>query len=444
MTASVESTSRLQLFRKLKKCIARSKREGRGTALILVGVRRLRDINIELGYEAGDLALGEVFERIRGLIRRADVVLRVGDTEFAVILPSLTSAAQAELAANRFREVCTQPVRFGATQFKVQLALGLALYPDHGHDGETLLRCADIAMSKARESDGGFTMYTQSDRQAADKLALAAELEEAIDNGDVALHFQPQVHLRTGCLTGVEALARWTSPSQGPIRPDIFIDVAEQGGLIVPFTLWVLNSALRQCQRLRRAGPEFLVSVNLSASVLNDAEIVELVQRARNIWSSARNRLTLEITENAMMVDPEASLRVLEQLSEAGVRLSIDDFGTGYSSMAYLKKLPVDELKIDKSFVLNMMSDSGDARIVEGMINLAHDLGLSVVAEGIEDLRTFDRLAQLGCDYGQGFHIAKPMPVTELGAWLKGSPYRLPDARPRRPADGKSAAGTGS
>lgn len=400
--------------------------EARMLGLLVCRLRNLREVNAELGYEGGDELLAGLAARIGRCLRPVDSLARVGSAEFALILPRLVGAGQVALAANKIVQACRAPIACAGGTVRPRVIVGGALYPDHGSSCESLLRSAELAAAAASESGEAYELYSpQGSVDSLPMLALEGELEAAIETGELELHYQPKLDLGSGRLAGVESLARWTSASLGPVRPDVFVAIAERSGLILPLTMLTLNIALRQCRELAPArGAALPVAVNLSPAVLNNREVGALVARAMRIWDAEPETLTLEVTESAMMADPAASLETLKALRALGVRISIDDFGTGYSSLAYLKTLPVGELKIDKSFVQNMAGDAEDASIVRAVVDLAHNFGLAVVAEGVEDNFTLERLAGLGCEYAQGFHIAKPMPAEALERWMRSTGAR--------------------
>lgn len=401
---------------------ARTQRDGL-LALLVVDVGPLREINTQIGYHAGDLILAGVADRIRAFLRETDVLARIADTEFGLILSSLVSSGQAELAATRVVSVCMQPFHVLGHQVKVRVKVGIALHPNHATAPERLLCRADIALCQARSTEDAYAFYSDcSSRDLPSVVVIEGELEQAIANSDLEVYFQPKIALKNRMVTGVEALTRWTSQKFGPVRPDVFIGVAERTGLILPLTVFVLNTALRQCQELTR-DPGFSVAVNLSAVILGNPEVFELVTQATNIWGFEPAQLTLEVTESALMADPETSLDLLKRLAEYGINVSIDDFGTGYSSLVYLNKLPVSELKVDKSFVMSMLDQERDARIVQAVIDLAHTFELAVVAEGVDRPATVEAVAAMGCDYAQGAHIGWPMPIDLLMDWLVRSPW---------------------
>jgi EAL domain-containing protein (putative c-di-GMP-specific phosphodiesterase class I) len=298
--------------------------------------------------------------------------------------------------------------------------VGISLYPEHGSDVDTLLQRADVAMYMAKEAHAGYEVYqADRDQYTPKRLALLGELRRALENKELVLFYQPKADIRTGHVTGVEALVRWQHPEHGLTFPDEFIPLAEHTGLIRPLTLYVLNEALKQCYEWKQQGIELSVAVNLSVRNLLDMELAHDIERLLETWSVDASMLKLEITENTIMVDPPRALEVLTRLRDIGVGLSIDDFGTGYSSLSYLKRLPVDEIKIDRSFVMNMPSSENDQQIVRSTVDLGRNLGLKVVAEGVETKDIWRDLATLGCDVAQGYYLTRPIPPEELVAWLE-------------------------
>ena len=285
-------------------------------------------------------------------------------------------------------------------------------------------------MYVAKRGNSGHALYTANqDQHSPMRLAMVGELRRAIEQNELSLYFQPKVDVRSGDITCCEALVRWQHPQHGLLRPDLFVPIAEQTCLIRPLSRWVLDAALRQVNRWRQDGLALAVAVNLSMRNLHDPEIADMIRQLLTRWGAPPAALTIEIAESSLMADAVRAMEVLGRLRAMGVRVSIDDFGTGYSSLAYLKRLPVQELKIDKSFVAHMGSDDNDAAIVRSTIGLAHDLGLTVVAEGVEDRRTWDRLAAMGCDIAQGNYISRPLPTLVLGEWLETAPWQARDAR---------------
>jgi diguanylate cyclase len=302
----------------------------------------------------------------------------------------------------------------------MEASIGIALFPDHGSDVQSLLQRADVAMYVAKEHPAGCEVYTRErDEYSPDRLTLLTELRRGIDRGQLLLHFQPKADLRTGDIQGVEALVRWQHPERGMIPPDEFIPPAQKTGVITPLTMFVLDEALRQCRTWALQGMELCVAVNLSTRNLLDVHLPDTVGELLARWEVPARLLELEITESTILADPVRAMEILSRLDEMGIRLAIDDFGTGYSSLAYLKRLPVDELKIDKSFILGMEENENDAVIVRSTIDLGRNLGLRVVAEGVETAKAWNRLVSLGCDIAQGYYLSRPVPADQLTEWLR-------------------------
>jgi len=415
---------RVSLLERLDRLTADGERIG----LLVFNLDQFREINIELGHTAGDRVLEAVAQRVSDVMRASDQLFRVGGDEFAVVLAGLRSPQLAELAANKVVEVISRPVTINDTRLSLSVHAGVAIYPDQAKDSRELLKGADTALNEARRSRSDYRLYDTLLRdQGRYKSDLRCELQTALDNNSLMLNYQPQIDLKRGVLGGCEALARWNHSSRGWIAPDAFIPVAESSELIDSLTYWSLNVALREWfKRCRECSSSAPISLNLSARLLHSPEIVDLVARALNIWGAPAGSLVMEVTESAMMEDPKIALRTLTALHEMGVTISIDDFGTGYSSLAYLKKLPVGELKIDKSFVMQMSENDMDRKIVQSVIDLAHNLELQVVAEGVENEASLDMLESMGCDFAQGYFIAKPMLLSDLSGWLESSRWKLP------------------
>jgi len=390
----------------------------RPLALLLLDLDHFKEVNDTFGHEQGDALLCQVAARLRGAVRGDDTVARLGGDEFAVLLPGCDAPGAARVAAD-IRAALAAPLRVEGQALQTGASVGIALGPAHGTDGPTLLRRADVAMYTAKRARRGHALYEPAqDQHSAERLALVADLRAAIERGTLALHYQPQVDVASGRACGVEALVRWPHPERGPIPPDAFIPLAEQTGLIAPLTDWVLAEAVRQGRAWQRGGLLLDVSVNLSMWNLHDPALPERVAGLLRDHGLPPAWLRLELTESALMADPERALEVLTRLAGLGVRLAVDDFGAGYSSLAYLKRLPVDALKIDKGFVRELATDATDAAIVASTVALGHALGLRVVAEGIEDRATWDLLAGMGCDVAQGYYLSRPLPPDALAPWL--------------------------
>ena len=412
------------LFRdRIEQAIAIAKREGGQLAVAMMDLDRFKDVNDSLGHHAGDALLVEIGRRLRSTLRCSDTVARLGGDEFGLLISKPRGKRDAVVVIEKIRAALEQPVVVDGLGLPAEGSIGIAMYPQHGEDVETLLRRADVAMYSAKEEKAGYVFYDGS-RSESDpaRLTLVSELRRAIEQHELVLYYQPKAALASGAVDSVEALLRWNHPTRGLVGPDEFIPLAQQTGLIKPLTLYVLDEALSQCRDWQRAGLTLGVAVNLSVRNLLDAEFPDQVRRLLEKWRVDPSRLELEITESTVLSDPVRTKRVLDKLSAMGVVLSIDDFGTGYSSLSYLSQLPVNEIKIDRSFVMNMAESSGDAVIVRSTIDLARNLGLQVVAEGVETEQAWDELSELGCTLAQGYYLSRPVPAAELTEWLRSRP----------------------
>jgi diguanylate cyclase (GGDEF)-like protein len=395
------------------------KRDG-GFALALIDLDRFKEINDALGHGVGDALLEQVAVRLRDSLRESDLVCRLGGDEFALILDGISSPAAAELLVQRLLAKLERPFTLDSVTLDVEASAGIAIYPDHGDDIETLIQRADVAMYLAKGESQTVVLYdAERDMNSPDRLALLGELRRAIEKGDLILHYQPKADLRSGRVTGVEALVRWPHPQRGLIGPDEFVPLAERTGLIRPLTAWVLRTTVRQIELWARDGIDVEVSVNVSARNVHDIDFPDLVRELLQETPAARGRLAIELTESAIMSDAARSTEVLRELSDMGVRLSIDDFGTGYSSLERLRELPVDEVKIDKSFIKGVGSSANDVAIVTATIELARSLGLRVVAEGVEVAEVWQTLVDLGADTAQGYFLSRPMDPAAALSWLE-------------------------
>jgi diguanylate cyclase (GGDEF)-like protein len=390
-------------------------------AVMIIDLDRFKEVNDTLGHHRGDLLLQAVALRIREAVRDPDVVSRLGGDEFAVLLHGAPEQTALEVA-RRIGAALEERFNVGGATMDIEASIGIALAPDHGSDVDGLLQRADLAMYRAKERHDGFNVYTSElDNEQPGQMSLLGDLRRALEHHELTLHYQPKASLATGQVSHVEALVRWERPGHGLVPPSEFIPLAERTGLIKQLSGCVLDAALGQQRAWADGGLDLSVAVNLSARNLLETDLPELVARLLADHGVPADRLILEITESAIMSDETHSVDVLSQLSELGVRLSIDDFGTGYSSLSRLRRLPVDELKIDRSFVACMDSERGDALIVQSTIELAHNLGLRVVAEGVETEAIWDRLGELGCDYAQGYFLCKPVPPGEMVEWVVDS-----------------------
>jgi predicted signal transduction protein with EAL and GGDEF domain len=356
---------------------------------------------------------------LRKILRPGEIVARLGGDEFAVLLPGVTDAQDVAAVAARVHDALDEPFPLDGINLTVGGSIGAALCPEHGTNADELLQRADIAMYAAKSNRTGYMVFDPSqDSSDPRKLTLAGELRAGIEQGQLVLHYQPKVDAQTGVLLGAEALVRWQHPEHGLIPPDEFIPLAEHTGLITPLTTFVLDTALQQCRSWLLAGHEIPVAVNISTHRLLDLGFPAQVSNLLTRCQVPARLLTLEITESAIMADPDRALQVVQHLHDLGVHLSIDDFGTGYSSLAYLKNLPVDELKIDRSFVSNMTTNARDAVIVRSTVELGRNLGLHVIAEGVEDSATWTQLDAVGCHAIQGYYISRPVTPDGFQEWL--------------------------
>jgi len=405
----------------LRERLAHAWAAGAPPALLLLDLDGFKEVNDTFGHSQGDALLREVARRLRGAVRRGDTVARLGGDEFAVALPGADVAA-AEGVASALHRVLDAPFHIGDHLLQRGASVGIAPAPTIDDDSamDTLLRHADVAMYVAKRERLGQQVYDPAlDTYSPERLGLIAELRAAIAAGALTLYYQPQADLASGRVRGVEALVRWPHPERGLIPPDAFIPLAEQTGLIAPLTDWALGEAIRQCSEWRRAGLALTVSVNLSVWNLHDVGLPDRIVALLQTHAVPPASLRLEVTETALMADPERALTVLTRLAALGLGVAVDDFGAGYSSLAYLKTLPVDELKIDKGFVHELATDATDTAIVAATVGLGHALGLRVVAEGIEDRASWDQLAGMGCDVAQGYYLSRPQPADALARWLR-------------------------
>jgi diguanylate cyclase (GGDEF)-like protein len=402
---------------RLEHAISASQRDNKTLALIMLDLDRFKEINDTLGHHVGDHVLQQVGQRLQNLLRSSDTVARLGGDEFAILIEN-TDIDHTRSIARKITEALEQEIDVEDHKLHTGGSLGIALYPVHGEDAATLTRKADVAMYMAKRSNEHFTFYDiTQDTHSVAKLSLINDLHNAVERNEMMLYFQPKIDIESNRINGAEALLRWDHPTRGFVPPDEIITLAEYTGLIKPLTLWVLSEALKQCKRWHDAGLEISISVNLSVWNLQDKNLVTKTMQYLQGLQLAPQCLFLEITESAMMADPERSEETLNQLDALGINLSVDDFGTGFSSLAYLKRLPVDELKIDKSFVFNMTANDNDGVIVRSTIDLAHNLGLKVVAEGVETQDALDLLQILGCDTAQGYFISKPVAADDFITW---------------------------
>jgi diguanylate cyclase (GGDEF)-like protein len=411
--------NRTLLYERMDDAIESAARLGDLSGLLLIDLDRFKEVNDTLGHDHGDRLLEEVALRLGSVVRRGDTLARLGGDEFAVLVRGVPDRAAVVELAGRLQDALERPFSVNGVIAVLDASIGIAYCPDHGRDVHLLLQRADVAMYEAKRARTRIETYSEErDPYSAERLELLAELRAAIPDGQLVLHYQPKVTVGSERVLGVEALVRWNHPVRGLLPPSEFVPLAERTGAIGDLTRWVLDSAIAQCRAWRDEGLDLAVAVNLAAPNIVDGALPDLVETLLERWDVPGDRLECEISEHTVMADPHRALDVLERLRSLGVRLSLDDFGTGHSSLAYLKRLPLDEVKIDRSFVMGMSEDTNDAAIVRSTIDLARHLGLEVVAEGVESEAIMRDLADLSCDVAQGFFLSRPLPASELGEWL--------------------------
>ncbi|MFB8408261.1 putative bifunctional diguanylate cyclase/phosphodiesterase [Streptomyces albidoflavus] len=411
--------NRQWLLERIWTALDEAEQAGTRSALLLIDLDRFRSVNDTLGHLAGDRLLLQIAERLRPALPRGAEAARLGGDEFAVLLPVADSTTAAQRVARRLVAELGSPLDLDGLTLVLEASAGVAVYPDHAQDAEGLLRRADVAMYQAKRDRTGVEVYeSKRDSNTPDRLGLLGDLRRALDAGEVELHYQPKVRF-DGHVAGLEALVRWVHPERGRVPPDEFIAIAESSGLMPHLTEYVLETALGQVARWRAQGLNVPVAVNVSPRDVHSPGFAGAVAARLARHGVPAGALQLEITEHVLLEDPQRAADTLAGLTGHGVKMSLDDFGTGYSSLVHLRRLPVSELKIDRSFVARLAVDTEDAEIVRCTVDLAHSLGLLVVAEGVEDDETWERLRDLGCDAVQGWLVAAAMPAGETTAWLR-------------------------
>ncbi len=443
------------LYERTAEALEQSLAKGTSCAIVLFDLDHFKDINDTMGHRYGDRLLTEIGPRASAVLRECDTFARLGGDEFCLLLPDVGTEQDAVRVARRIMTALEEPFDVDGLNLGIEASCGISMGPADGTSADLLLQRADVAMYVAKEAHRGVTVYSSElDPNTPDHLALLGDLRHAVNRNEFVLHYQPKASMPSMRVSGAEALIRWQHPSHGLLYPDRFIPEAERSGLIEPMTEWVLDEALRQCREwldLGGAGvsSELTVAVNLSTRTLLDSSLPASVLASLSRWKVPARMLELEITETIIMTDPVRARRVLTELAEMGLTISIDDFGTGYSSLAYLRDLPVTQLKIDRSFVQEMGRDLDDAVIVRSVVDLARNLGLQTVAEGVEDADTWEQLCALGCDSAQGYFLARPMPVDAFNDWLGEHAARVrlalepepgPDREPTRHTSASAAS----
>jgi diguanylate cyclase (GGDEF)-like protein len=408
-------------FDRLEQAVLMYENDMRPFSIVVIDLDRFKEVNDKEGHHIGDLLLKHVAEKMSSMIRRTDTVARMGGDEFMLLLPTASAACAETIVSKLHHDLCSR-INLDESVVDVASSMGIASYPEHDTDIKQLLLKADIAMYAAKRANIGYRIYTpEIEAETAKNASLQNELRYAIDNDQLVLHYQPKISHHTGAIMGVESLVRWMHPQKGMIAPDDFIPLAEASGLIQPLASWVLEAAFKQSVKWHDAGYAISVAVNLSTRNLLDGDLPARVAKLLAIYKVQPEWLVFEITESAVMAEPARALETLIKINKMGIQLSLDDFGTGYSSLAYLKKLPVSEIKIDKSFIKDMELDASDTVIVRSTIALGHNLGMTVVAEGVENTQIWELLTELGCDASQGYFMSRPLSAEMLDEWLKTS-----------------------
>ncbi|HEY1356925.1 MAG TPA: EAL domain-containing protein [Thermoleophilaceae bacterium] len=411
--------NRVLFGERIEQGIRYAARRGTRLAVLMMDLNRFKDVNDSLGHHAGDVLLSEIGERLAGALRESDTVARLGGDEFGILLPEPSGSDDVVTAVERIRSALAEPVELQELPVTVEASIGIAVFPDDGGDAETLVKRADAAMYCAKQETTPYCFYDgDANAHQPEHLTLLAELDRAMEARELVVFYQPKGLLEDGRVRSVEALVRWRHPTRGLVYPDAFIPVARETPLIGPLTLYVLDEALRQVGAWLDDGIELSVSVNLGMRNLLDLTFPRQVAALLESRQVEPGLLELEITESTMLANPSRTRTVIEELSALGIRLSIDDFGTAYSSLGYLRRLPISEIKIDRSFVTDLEEGSEDMAIVRSTIDLGRNLGIEVVAEGVETRQTWERLRELGCNEAQGYYLGRPMPPEELGEWL--------------------------
>ncbi|MFL6699714.1 MAG: putative bifunctional diguanylate cyclase/phosphodiesterase [Vitreoscilla sp.] len=414
--------NRAHLRQLLAQAIIAARAARQPLVLMRLAIERFQEMDQLLGGAVAERLVSQVGQRLRSTLDPEIVVAHTSEAEFAVVVPC-AGAEKGRQIARQLMEVAAEPHEVDALRLETRLVAGIAVFPGHGTDADVLNRRAGQALFHSRRRSKPVSVFTSDLDSSCDRnVSLMAELRKGIPGGELRLYCQPKLEMGRRRTCGLEALVRWQHPSRGLLNPGEFIQLAESTGLITSLTYWVLEDALRQLYAWREMGIDHPVSVNMSAHDLRDAHFLERVSDKLATWGARAGSVEFELTESALMEDPIKALEVLHGLKQLDVMLSIDDFGTGYSSLSYLRELPVDAIKIDQSFVRGLVSDAGCAAIVRSTIDLAHNLHLNVIAEGVEDEPTFDALTQLGCDAAQGFCIGRPMPAAEFQGWLGAQP----------------------
>lgn len=410
-------------FECLRHAIQKSRVTQEPVGLLILDLDDFKSVNRDYGHDVGDLMLGLAARRLKETVGPDNLLARIGNDEFAVLLSDVPGGDYEKVAEN-VRQAIAAPAQLGEQEFSPHCTIGAAIHPWHGATAESLFQAAEMAMAAAKRNGSGLGVFGAGEATAdAERILMVQDLRRALQGNQLELYYQPKIDMMRRRIVGVEALLRWKHPTHGFISPDVFVPLSEQYGMIDQLTQWVLNASLEQMKRWREMKIDLLMSVNLSAVTLHNLEFPATIAAALKKWRIEPQRLVLEVTESAIILDSARAVEIISRLDAMGMSVSVDDFGTGYTSLAYIRRLPIREIKIDKSFILNMRENADDAVIVRTIIELGHSLGLEVVAEGIEDAITYDLLTALNCDLGQGYFMGRPVPAVGLESWLKDSPF---------------------
>ncbi|HIJ79647.1 MAG: EAL domain-containing protein [Desulfobulbaceae bacterium] len=414
-----ELPNRTLLQDRIDHAISVARRDNHTVSVLLMDLDRFKEINDALGHFYGDYVLQKVAIRLRRALRQSDTLSRFGGDEFAVVLPG-SNVQDAKKIAQKIAKFIEQPIMIEGHRLTVGVSIGITMFPDHGNDSESLIQHADLAMYEAKRSGIVYAEFNpEQDRMTWNRLIFMGELRDAMNKDQLTLYYQPKISANDHELVGVEVLVRWFHPDKGLLPAEDFILLAEKAGLLSTMTLWILERAIQQIAEWQGKGHVITIAVNLSINNLQDLEFPGQVEELLAKYKVNPVQLTMEITETSMMADPERVKKVVSRLTNLGIAMAIDDYGTGYSSLVYLRKFPAIEIKIDKSYISNMLEDEDNAVIVRSTIEMAHNIGRKVVAEGVEDRDTMLALEEMSCDYLQGYYISRPLPPRELYAWLE-------------------------
>jgi diguanylate cyclase (GGDEF)-like protein len=416
-------------YKKLRDALLVASRENKSLTILFLNMDRFKEINDAFGPKTGDYILQKLTEKMQRIIHGKDILARIGGDEFAFLLWDLPSENIVIAIVKRIQEIMHTPILLADEKVEVSASVGVAVFPDHGSDADVLMQCSSIAMYSAKKLQKAYTFYSpELNQDNPRRIMLMSQLRHAIEDEGLELHYQPKLDLRTGQIIAVEALSRWKHQEYGYISPGEFIPLAERTRLIYPLTRWVIRTAIQQLHRWLDNGPVIGMSINISAYDLLDTDLPDTLSDLLADTDVDPQLLTLEITESSIMGDPKSAMEVLHRLHAMNLQLSVDDFGTGYSSLAYLSRLPVHEIKIDQTFVLGMRDNIHDTSIVKGTIDLGHNLGLEVTAEGVENDATLQMLKAMGCDIAQGNYISPPLLQDDFLEWIKDTSWTINDS----------------